>query len=61
MSLLHQESPEEIDDAALGEEYTKGSSHVVMASIIATAGGQHCHRHLCDMPGKSRPRQPERS
>jgi hypothetical protein len=35
MSLLHQESPEDIDDAALGEEYTKGSSHVILASIIA--------------------------
>jgi hypothetical protein len=35
MSLLHQESPEEIDDAALGEEYTKGSSHVILAAIIA--------------------------
>jgi hypothetical protein len=35
MSLLHQESVEEIDDAALGEEFTKGSSHVVWASIIA--------------------------
>jgi hypothetical protein len=35
MSLLHQDSPEEIDDAALGEELTKGSSHVVWASIIA--------------------------
>ncbi len=36
MSLLHQESPEEVDDAARGEEFTKGSSHVVWASIIAT-------------------------
>jgi hypothetical protein len=35
MSLLHQESSEEIDDAALGEEYTKGSSHVALASVIA--------------------------
>jgi hypothetical protein len=35
MSLLHQDSPEEIDDAAKGEELTKGSSHVVIASIIA--------------------------
>ena len=35
MSLLHQDSPEEIDDAALGEEFTKGSSHVVRAGIIA--------------------------
>jgi len=36
MSLLHQESEEEIDDAARGEEFTKGSSHVVWASIVAT-------------------------
>jgi hypothetical protein len=34
MSLLHQDSPE-LDDAALGEEFTKGSSHVVWASITA--------------------------
>jgi hypothetical protein len=35
MSLLHQDSPEEIDDAALGEELTKGTSHVVIATIAA--------------------------
>jgi hypothetical protein len=35
MSLLHQETSEEIDDAALGESFTKGSSHVVVASLIA--------------------------
>jgi hypothetical protein len=35
MSLLHQDTPEEIDDAALGEEFTKGSSHVILASVIA--------------------------
>jgi hypothetical protein len=35
MSLLHQDSPEEIDDAALGEELTKGTSHVVWATIAA--------------------------
>ncbi len=35
MSLLHQETPEDIDDAALGEEYTKGSSHVILAAIVA--------------------------
>ncbi|MFZ1087151.1 MAG: hypothetical protein WAN35_19480 [Terracidiphilus sp.] len=35
MSLLHQDTLEEIDDAALGEEFTKGSSHVVWASVIA--------------------------
>jgi hypothetical protein len=35
MSLLHQVSPEEIDDAALGEEFTKGSSHVFLAGLIA--------------------------
>src|ERR1035438_5443785 len=36
MSLLHPESEEEIDDAALGEEFTKGTSHVVVAAIVAT-------------------------
>ncbi len=35
MSLLRQESPREIDEVTLGEEYTKGSSHLVLASIIA--------------------------
>jgi len=35
MSLLNQESPEQMDDAARGESYTKGSSHVVLASIAA--------------------------
>ena len=34
MSLLQQESSE-LDDAARGEEFTKGSSHVALASIIA--------------------------
>jgi hypothetical protein len=34
MSLLRQDS-QEVDDAALGEEFTKGSSHVVWASIAA--------------------------
>ena len=34
MSLLQQDSSE-LDDAALGEEFTKGSSHVVWASIVA--------------------------
>jgi hypothetical protein len=35
MSLLQQES-QELDDAALGEDYTKGSSHVVLATVVAT-------------------------
>jgi len=35
MSLLNQDT-EEVDDAALGEEFTKGSSHVVWAAVIAT-------------------------
>ena len=34
MSLLQQDSPE-LDDAALGEELTKGSSHVLWASLAA--------------------------
>jgi len=36
MSLLHQETPDRLDDAALGEEFTKGTSHVVIAAIVAT-------------------------
>ena len=36
MSLLHQDSPEEIDDAARGEAFTRGTSHVVWASVVAT-------------------------
>jgi hypothetical protein len=35
MSLLHQDNPEEIDDASRGEEFTKGSSHVVWAAVAA--------------------------
>jgi hypothetical protein len=35
MSLLHQDLPEEVDDAALGEDFTKGSSHRVVASVVA--------------------------
>ena len=34
MSLLHQE---ELDDAAKGESLTRGTSHVVVAAIIAAA------------------------
>jgi hypothetical protein len=34
MSLLHQESS--LDDAAKGESLTKGTSHIVIASIVAT-------------------------
>lgn len=34
MSLLQQDSPK-LDDAALGEELTKGSSHVVIAAVVA--------------------------
>jgi hypothetical protein len=33
MSLLHQEK---LDNAAKGEEYTKGTSHVVIATLVAT-------------------------
>lgn len=35
MSLLHQNPSEEIDDAARGESLTKGTSHVVWASVVA--------------------------
>ncbi|MGD0891062.1 MAG: hypothetical protein ABR923_05970 [Terracidiphilus sp.] len=34
MSLLQQESPE-IDDAARGEDYAKGSSHLIWTSVFA--------------------------
>jgi hypothetical protein len=34
MSLLRQDSPQ-LDDAALGEELTKGSSHLLWTSLIA--------------------------
>lgn len=36
MSLLHQEAPDQLDDAARGEEFTKGTSHVVIAAVVAT-------------------------
>ncbi len=35
MSLLHQDTPEEIDDVARGEDITKGSGHLVWATVIA--------------------------
>ncbi len=35
MSLLSQESQETKDDAALGESYVKGTSHVILASFVA--------------------------
>ncbi len=35
MSLLHQDGTEELDDAARGEELTKGTSHVVVAAVVA--------------------------
>ena len=36
MSLLHQESQQDQDDAARGEELTQGTSHLVWAAIAAT-------------------------
>lgn len=36
MSLLHQETPQELDDAAKGESLTRGTSHVLLASVVAT-------------------------
>jgi len=36
MSLLQQQEEAELDDAALGEDLTKGTSHVVVAFLIAT-------------------------
>jgi hypothetical protein len=35
MSLLHQDSPKDIDDAARGEELTQGTGHMVWAGVIA--------------------------
>lgn len=35
MSLLQQGTTSGLDDASRGEEYTKGSSHIVWASIVA--------------------------
>jgi len=35
MSLIQQESHRDIDDAARGEEFTKGSSHLVLTGVIA--------------------------
>jgi hypothetical protein len=35
MSLLHQDTPDATDDAALGEELTKGTGHLIWATIIA--------------------------
>ena len=35
MSLLHQESPDQLDDAARGESFTRGTSPIVLASIVA--------------------------
>ncbi len=35
MSLLHQDTPQATDDAALGEELTKGSGHIIWATAIA--------------------------
>jgi hypothetical protein len=36
MSLLQRESSEKADDAAKGESFTKGTGHLVWASIVAT-------------------------
>jgi hypothetical protein len=35
MSLLQQGSSSELDDAARGEELTKGTSHIVVATVVA--------------------------
>jgi hypothetical protein len=35
MSLLHQEPSQELDDAARGESFTRGTSHIVWASVAA--------------------------
>lgn len=35
MSLLHQDSTDDLDDAARGEEFTKGTSHVIIAAVVS--------------------------
>ena len=35
MSLLHQDAQEPLDDASQGEELTKGTSHIVVAGVVA--------------------------
>lgn len=35
MSLLHADTPDPGDDAARGESFTRGTSHVVIATILA--------------------------
>jgi hypothetical protein len=35
MSLLHQEKPQELDEAARGESFTRGTSHIVWAGVVA--------------------------
>jgi hypothetical protein len=35
MSLLHQNDASELDDAARGESFTKGTSHVTVAFVVA--------------------------
>jgi hypothetical protein len=35
MSLLNQESKQELDDAARGESFTRGTSHIIWASVAA--------------------------
>ncbi len=35
MSLLHQDETDELDDAARGESFTKGTSHVAVAFVAA--------------------------
>lgn len=35
MSLLHQETQDSADDVARGEEFTSGSSHVLIPAIVA--------------------------
>lgn len=35
MSLLHRNEAEELDDASRGESFTKGTSHVIVAFLVA--------------------------
>jgi hypothetical protein len=60
MSLLHQESPQDIDDAARGEEFTRGTTHMVWAGAIAAVLVTVALALYVLSTGKSRPWSAER-
>ena len=57
MSLLNQDSPEKIDDAARGESFTRGTSHVAWASIVAVVVVSAAILALSAWVGVKRPSQ----